>query len=61
MAKFWYDTILPIFGEKNVRLLYSGKKIVYVDSYIKSVSCARHGLILHTILRPHMGGGCLSS
>ena len=24
MARFWYDTMLPIFGERNVKLLYSG-------------------------------------
>ena len=31
MARFWYDTILPIFGEKNVQLLYSDTDSFYIQ------------------------------
>ena len=33
MARFWYDTVLPIFGEENVQLLYSD-----TDSYFIQVT-----------------------
>lgn len=26
MARFWYETLLPMFGEQNVKLLYSGER-----------------------------------
>ena len=30
MAEFWYNIILPRFGEENVKLLYSGKKYIQI-------------------------------
>ena len=30
MAEFWYQVILPRFGENNVRLLYTGNKYIYM-------------------------------
>ena len=34
MAKFWYNTVLPIFGKTNVQLLYSGKNCVCRNKYL---------------------------
>ena len=30
MAEFWYNIILPRFGEENVKLLYTGKKYIQI-------------------------------
>ena len=36
MTRFWYDKIIPLFGESNVRLLYSGEQSIAIIIIIKS-------------------------